>query len=96
MQSYIAAADHVLVFCGDLGHYGGKADLMQLEKVRLIRAIRTDLEIGWDGGAALENVFSLSQGGVGVINAGGAINKAGSPTEMYNKMVAEVNKHGVI
>lgn len=96
VQGYIEAADHVLVFCGDLGHYGGKADLMQLEKVRLIRNIKGDLEIGWDGGAAVENVFSLSQGGVNVVNTGGAINKAANPTEAYNKMVAEVNKHGVI
>lgn len=96
VQQYIQAADHVLVFCGDLGYYGGKADLMQLEKVRLIRTIKGDLEIGWDGGAAVENVFSLSQGGVSVINAGGAINKASDPGDVYKKMVAEINKHGVI
>lgn len=96
VKSYIEAADHVLVFCGDLGHYGGRADLMQLEKVRLIRNIKGNLEIGWDGGAAVENVFSLSQGGVNVINAGGAINKAANPPDTYNQMVNEVNKHGVI
>jgi len=96
VQQYIQAADHVMVFCGDLGHYGGKADLMQLEKVRLIRGIKGDLEIGWDGGAAVENVFSLSQGGVDVINAGGAINKASDPGGVYSKMVAELSKHGII
>ncbi len=96
VAAYIKAADHVLVFCGDLGHYGGKADLMQLEKVRLIRSIRGDLEIGWDGGAAIENVFSLAQGGVNVINSGGAINNATDPAAMYNQMVTEVNKHSVI
>lgn len=96
VKQYIDAADHVLVFSGDLGHYGGVADLMQLEKVRLIRGIRGDLEIGWDGGAALENVFSLTQGGVNVINAGGAINKAKDPADVFNQMVAEINKHSVI
>lgn len=96
VEQYIKAADHVLVFCGDLGYYGGKADLMQLEKVRLIRSIKGDLEIGWDGGAAVENVFSLSQGGVNVINTGGAVNNAKDPAEAYAKMVSEVNKHGVI
>lgn len=96
VQSYIAVADHVLVFSGDLGHYGGTADLMQLEKVRLIRGIRGDLEIGWDGGAAIDNVFSLAQGGVAVINAGGAINKAADPKAAYDQMVAEINKHSVI
>lgn len=96
VKPYIDAADHVLVFSGDLGHYGGRADLMQLEKVRLIKSIRNDLEIGWDGGATVDNVFSLSQGGVAVINVGGAINKASDPGAIYTQMVAEINKHSVI
>lgn len=96
VRQYIEAADHVLVFSGDLGHYGGTADLMQLEKVRLVRSVRGDLEIGWDGGAAVENVFGLAQGGVGVINAGGAINNAADPAAAYTAMVAEINKHSVI
>ena len=96
VKQYIDAADHVLVFSGDLGHYGGRADLMQLEKVRLIKAIRNDLEIGWDGGATVDNVFSLSQGGVAVINVGGAINKAPDPPAIYKQMVSEINKHSVI
>lgn len=93
---YIQIADHVLVFSGDLGHYGGTASLMQLEKVRLIHAIRNDLEIGWDGGANIENAYTLAQGGVNVINAGGAINKAQDPAGVYNKMVEEINKRSVI
>ncbi len=92
----IEQADHILIFSGDLGHYGGEASLMQLEKIRLIRMIRPSIEIGWDGGAALDNVFSLAQGGVDIINSGGAINKADNPEDMYKKMMAEANKHGVI
>jgi ribulose-phosphate 3-epimerase len=39
VSAMIQAADHVMIFSGDLGHYGGTASLMQLEKVRpLIRA----------------------------------------------------------
>lgn len=93
---YIELAEHVMIFSGDLGHYGGKASLMQLEKVRLIRSIKPGVEIGWDGGASIENVFSLSQGGVDVVNAGGAINKADDPKAAYDALVAEVNKQGVI
>ena len=62
----IKIADHVLIFSGDLGHYGGKASLMQLEKIRLVKAINPTVEIGWDGGANLSNVFSLAQAGVDV------------------------------
>ncbi len=96
VQAYINAADHVLVFSGNLGHYGGTADLMQLEKVRLIQNIRGDLEIGWDGGAGVDNAFSLAQSGVAVVNAGSSINKAPDPAAAYNQMVAELNKHSVI
>ena len=52
----IKAADHVLVFSGDLGHYGGTASLMQLEKVRLIKAINPTVEIGWDGGVSATEI----------------------------------------
>lgn len=96
VSNYIEIADHVLVFSGDLGHYGGTASLMQLEKVRLIRKIHPEVEVGWDGGANVENVFSLAQGSVDVINCGGAVNKAADPPAAYKQMVDEINKHSVI
>ena len=96
VSNYIEIADHVLVFSGDLGHYGGVASLMQLEKVRLVRKIHPEVEVGWDGGANAENVFSLVQGGVDVVNCGGSINKAPDPTGAYKLMVEEINKHSVI
>jgi ribulose-phosphate 3-epimerase len=92
----IKSADHVLVFSGDLGHYGGVASLMQLEKVRLIKAINPNVEIGWDGGVAVDNAYTLTQGGVDVLNTGGAIAKAEDPAAAYATLVREINKHGVI
>jgi ribulose-phosphate 3-epimerase len=92
----IKSADHVLVFSGDLGHYGGTASLMQLEKVRLIKAINPKAEIGWDGGVAVDNAYTLTQGGVDVLNTGGAIAKAEDPANAYATLVREINKHGVI
>ena len=96
VQPYIEAANHVLVFSGNLGHYGGTASLMQLEKVRLIRNIQPSVEIGWDGGAKLDNAFSLSQGGVDVINCGSAISGAPDPAAAYKQMVDELSRHSVI
>ncbi|MEO5949696.1 MAG: hypothetical protein ABIP74_04795 [Candidatus Saccharimonas sp.] len=96
VQNYIEIADHVLVFSGDLGHYGGTASLMQLEKVRLVRKVHPEVEVGWDGGANLENVFSLAQGGVNVINCGSAVNKSPDPAGAYKQLVDEINKHSVI
>lgn len=92
----IEQADHVMIFSGDLGHYGGTASLMQLEKIRLIRAIKTDVEIGWDGGVTLDNAFNLAQGGVDVLNVGSTIAKAADAVATYNALVSEINKHGVI
>lgn len=92
----IEQADHVMIFSGNLGHYGGTASLMQLEKVRLIRAIKPDVEIGWDGGVTLDNAFNLAQGGIDVLNVGGTIAKSADPAATYNALVSEINKHGVI
>ena len=96
VEPAILAAEHVLVFSGNLGEYGGKASMMQLEKIRLIKAINSNVEIGWDGGANLSNVFSLSQGGVDVINVGGAIANATDPAEVYKAMCTEISRKGTI
>lgn len=92
----IKLVDHVMIFSGDLGHYGGEASLMQLEKVRLIKAINPKVEIGWDGGVSMENAYTLTQGGVDVLNAGGAIANSDKPAETYAALTKEINKHGVI
>jgi ribulose-phosphate 3-epimerase len=92
----IEAADHVMVFSGDLGKYGGTASLMQLEKVRLIKTINAGAEIGWDGGVNVENAFSLAQGGVDVLYVGGAIQKANDPAAAFEVLSKEVNKQGVM
>ncbi len=96
ISSVIKIVDHVLVFSGDLGHYGGRASLMQLEKVRLIKAINPNVEVGWDGGISLDNAFTLSQGGVNVLNVGGVLAKSDDPITVFNKLIVEINKQGVI
>jgi ribulose-phosphate 3-epimerase len=92
----IRAVDHVLIFSGDLGHYGGTASFMQIEKIRLIKNINPNVEIGWDGGVNVDNAFTLTQGGVDVLNVGGAINNAEDPASVYATLIGEINKQGVI
>lgn len=92
----IQEADHVMIFSGDLGKYGGTANLMQLEKVRLVKNIKPSVEIGWDGGVTVENAYSLSQGGVDVLNVGKTIAAAEDPKTVYATLVNEINKHGII
>jgi ribulose-phosphate 3-epimerase len=92
----IKTADHVMIFSGELGKFGGTASMMQLEKVRLVKAINPKAEIGWDGGVNIENAYTLTQGGVDVLNSGGLFANAANPAETYQTMVREINKHGVI
>lgn len=92
----IELADHVLIFSGELGRHGGTANMMQLEKVRLVKMINPQAEIGWDGGVNVENAYTLTQGGVNVLNTGGAIANSENPAETYQALVKEINKHGVI
>ncbi len=96
VEAIIQQADHVMVFTGDLGKYGGTANLMQLEKVRLIKQINPEAEIGWDGGVNVDNAYTLTQGGVNVLNVGGAIQKAMDAETTYKQLVEEINKQGVL
>ena len=95
-EHYIEMADHVLVFAGQLGAQGAQADLMQMEKISLIRKMKPEVEIGWDGGANLTNVRALAHADLDVINVGSAISRADNPAEMFNQLVAEIDKNGVV
>ncbi|MDO4781352.1 MAG: hypothetical protein Q4A34_03130 [Candidatus Saccharibacteria bacterium] len=96
VEALIKQADHVLIFSGNLGHFGGSASMMQLEKVRLVKAINPAVEIGWDGGVTVNNAYSLVQGGVTVLNVGGAIHKASDPRSIFAKLQREITKTGVL
>ena len=96
VKQYIDAADHVLIFAGQLGGQGQPADLMQMEKVQLINSMRPDVEIGWDGGANLTNVRALAHTELDVIYVGSAISKAPNPAEAFQQLVAEIDKNGVV
>ncbi len=96
LADIIRLADHVMIFSGELGKYGGTASLMQLEKVRLVKAINPAAEIGWDGGITIENAYTLAQGNVTVLNTGSAISKAEDPSAVFALLTKEINKHGVL
>lgn len=96
VQERIAMSDHVLIFAGQLGSQGGAIDMMQVEKVPLVRALKPDLEIGWDGGANLSNIRALAHAGIDVINVGSAITRATDKAAMYQSMLAEIERKGVL
>ncbi len=96
MKPYIDAVDHVMIFAGELGKQGSIADMLQTEKARIVRGMRADVEIGWDGGATMRNVRTIFQGGVVVINVGNALKAAADPVAEYNALLAEAEKPGVM
>jgi ribulose-phosphate 3-epimerase len=96
VQQYIEAADHVLIFAGQLGVQGSPADLMQMEKIALVRNMKPEVEIGWDGGANMTNVRALAHAELDVINVGSAISQAADPAAAFNELVAEIDKNGVV
>lgn len=80
--------DHVLIFSGNLGHHGGKADLDLLERVQKVREHHPEAEIGWDGGINDHNTKQLIEAGVDVLNVGGFIQKASDPKAAYATLLA--------
>jgi ribulose-phosphate 3-epimerase len=90
IKDIIDEFDHVLVFGGKLGSFGGNADLAQLEKARQAIELKPSLEIGWDGGVNDVIAKQLADGGIDVLNAGGFIQKAEDPKAAYEKLVSLV------
>jgi ribulose-phosphate 3-epimerase len=84
LRASIKHIDHVLIFSGDLGHFGGEADLKLLHKVKHLRHLKPDLEIGWDGGINDKNAEQLVAGGINVLNVGGYLQRAQDPKGAYD------------
>lgn len=95
LTNIIKAVDHVLIFAGNLGQQGGEADLLQMEKVPILKKIRSDVEIGWDGGANLKTIRAIAHSGVSVINVGSAIAQASDVAVAFKELEEEAEKHGV-
>jgi ribulose-phosphate 3-epimerase len=82
----LSKIDHVLIFSGDLGNFGGHADLSLLEKAAYLKEKKPELEIGWDGGINDRNISELVFGGVDVLNVGGYIQNADNPEKAYSTL----------
>ena len=96
VKRYIDVVDHVLIFAGQLGVQGSPADMMQMEKIAIVRSMKPELEIGWDGGANISTMRALAHADLDVINVGSALSKAENPAEVYHELVAEIDKNGVV
>lgn len=86
--------DHVLIFSGKLGHYGGHANLELLKKIHFLKSHKANLEFGWDGGITDQNVAALVNGGVDVLNVGGFIQKSTDPARAYASLARIADETG--
>ncbi|MEI7682811.1 MAG: hypothetical protein WCJ24_00735 [Candidatus Saccharibacteria bacterium] len=83
--------DHVMIFSGHLGKFGGEADLDLLVKAQALKHIKPELEIGWDGGVNDRNVHLLKAAGVDVLNVGGFIHESKKPATAYARLLKQVS-----
>jgi ribulose-phosphate 3-epimerase len=86
----LAHIDHVLIFSGHLGHYGGKAALNLVKKAQVLSQHKHHFEIGWDGGVNLSNAHYLAKHGIDVLNVGGFIQHSPAPGDAYAKLESAV------
>lgn len=83
VERLLPSYDHLLIFSGDLGRFGGEADLGLLEKSKKAKSLNPDIEVGWDGGINADNAVALVDGGIDVLNVGGFIQHASNPQDAY-------------
>ena len=86
IENALHMIDHVLIFSGSLGEYGGRANLDLLRKVEFIKRRNPQLEVGWDGGVNDRNISQLAFGGVDVFDVGGFLQEAADPEKAYNSL----------
>ncbi len=92
--SALPKIDHVLIFSGNLGSYGGHANLDLLHTVRYLKNHKPGLEIGWDGGINEQNISRLASGGVDVFNVGGYIQDSDNPEKVFHRLQRIVDETG--
>lgn len=90
IEKLLPKLDHVLIFSGSLGKFGGKVDVNLLHKAQMLKKLKPSIEVGWDGGINDKNAVMLAAAGVDVLNVGGFIQKAYSAEIAYDKLVTAI------
>lgn len=88
----VGLIDHIMIFSGDLGSYGGNVHLDLLSKVQDINALDSSIEIGWDGGVTDKNIRALADGGIEVIVSGGFVANAEKPRIAYGLLKQRIRQ----
>ncbi len=92
IESALELIDHVQIFSGNIGHFGGQADTRLLGKALRLKQLKPQLEIGWDGGINDQNAALLVASGIEVLNVGGFIHHAADPKAAYEMLEAAASR----
>ena len=90
LHQYKDIIDHVLIFSGNLGFFGGNLDMSLIHKAEAIKQLNPNIEVGWDGGINLSNAKILTDNHVDVLNVGGYIHKAKNPEHAFRTLVESI------
>ncbi len=82
--------DHILVFSGHLGYFGGVPDMNLTSKVSEIARNHPGVEIGWDGGINDSNVNNLAKSVVDVLNVGSYLQNSMNFHQAYDKLKLKI------
>jgi ribulose-phosphate 3-epimerase len=83
VKDLLPSVDHLLVFCGTLGHNGGEFHAEMLEKIAQAKAINPNLEVGVDGGISQETCHLAVDSGADILDVGSAIHDAPDPEAAF-------------
>ncbi len=91
VKTILPSFDHILIFSGNLGHHGGSnVDFGLLDKVKEIKKIYPEVEIGWDGGVNNQNIRQLVNGDIDVLNVGGYIENSKDQASSFQILKKEL------
>ncbi len=91
LTRYEGLFDHVLIFAGNLGHQGGKADMTMTKKAYEVKERFPNVEISWDGGVNDENIEEIVFAGVSIVNVGSFLKNAKNPKKTYDKLTSLIS-----
>ncbi len=94
IEGALSIIDHVLIFSGNLGEYGGHANLDLLHKAHYLKERKPGIEVGWDGGINEQNISQLASGGIDVFNVGGSIVNSDEPERVFHRLRRIVDETG--
>lgn len=85
-KELISQCQHLLVFTGKLGFYGGEMQTECLAKIAEAKSVNSNLEVSVDGGVNEANAAQTAATGADVLVSGGYVVDSPDPKASYQKL----------